>query len=180
MKGTYVKRRLALLLAATSAVATVGMFNPAPVGATDVCTGHGTMTLSAGLGLPTTTTATAAFSLGFTAGGCAVTPGFAAAGVLTGSCGHFTGEGVHGPDSEPFYLVAVGSVIVFTGELTGTLTTVEDPTDSGSCTNGTAVKFLSTGALVMFRKCPPGFDLITYKTTVNGGTIMVRKCIPNM
>ncbi|HVF74323.1 MAG TPA: hypothetical protein VM938_04690 [Acidimicrobiales bacterium] len=145
------KRRLALLLAAAS-IATVGMLAPtSPASAdTDVCAGTGTATLGApGLGYPVVTPSrTVPFSFGFTAGTCTpVKTSLSASGTVTGNCGLSTGSGST-TNGHSFSFTSTGTVLVLTGDLSGTVSAVPDATHSGSCTNGTATRFLITGEVV--------------------------------
>ncbi|HVF74321.1 MAG TPA: hypothetical protein VM938_04680 [Acidimicrobiales bacterium] len=147
------KRRLALLLAAAS-IATVGMLAPtSPASAnTDVCAGTGTATLSVGFGYPVNTVHvlhphTANFSFGFTAGTCVSKTSLSASGTVTGYCGLSSGGGAT-TNGHSFNFTSTGTVLVLTGDVTGTVSAAPDPTHSGSCTNETATRFLITGEVV--------------------------------
>jgi hypothetical protein len=149
------KRRLSLLLAAAS-IATVGMLAPtSPASAdTDVCAGTGTAVLSVGFGYPVNTVHpttphphTSNFSFTFTAGACVVkTTGLTAGGTVTGYCGLSSGTGAT-TNGHSFSFNSTGTVLVLTGNVTGTVSVVPDPAAGGSCTSDNATRFLVTGAV---------------------------------
>ena len=141
-------KRFGLLLAAT-VLSTAVMFVSPAAAHVDVCTGTGTANLSAGFSLPPVT-ATADFSFELTGVCVTLGGGVHAHGKVTGACGLSTGEGTavaHGANHD-FTFTSVGTTLTLTGEVTGEVSAVEDPLDSGSCLNGTAQNFQITGTAV--------------------------------
>ena len=143
-------KRFGLLLAATVLSTAVMFASPASAG-TDACAGTGTANLNSGFGLPVLTTSDADFSFTLTGVCASLGGGLSAQGKVTGACGLSTGEGnatVHG-HAHAFVFVSVGTTLTITGEVNGEVSVVEDPLDSGSCTNDTAQNFQVTGAVVV-------------------------------
>ncbi|HVF74980.1 MAG TPA: hypothetical protein VM938_08020 [Acidimicrobiales bacterium] len=168
------KRPAVLVLPILIALASLGV-QPASA-QEDVCTGTGNMSTGSGLGeLPTQVTTT--FSITFTAGTCALGLGFAASGTLTGACGHFTGSGISN-FGQRFALTSMGAVVVLTGRVTGVMTVVEDPTDAGSCTTGSARRFVVGAVFTKDPPCPPGYAYVFREQTINGVGVYVETCWP--
>ena len=172
------QRRIGLFLA-SAMLATIAMFAPAsPASAshTDVCAGQGNATLGAGLGYPVNTvhnlhphSTTFSFTFGLV-GACAVKVSLSATGTVTGFCGNSFGAGVTS-NAHAFSFVSVGTVLVLSGQVTGVVSALPDPTHSGSCTNETAVRFLITGAVTL-RPCNKVVTA-TVTTLAGGGNVQV-------
>jgi hypothetical protein len=145
------KTRIGLLIA-SAAIASATFFSPTPASAhTEVCVGSGVAVLSNGLGLPGLTNAHATFTFqlggGVGVGVCTASAQVNASGSVWGACGLSTGNGT--ANGHAFSFVGVGSELVVTGAVTGTVNATEDPLDAGSCTDGTATRFLVTGEAVL-------------------------------
>lgn len=149
------KLRIALAASAL-AVAAVGTAGasaaPRSAGAEvgNACSGQATATLGAGLwavGLGPEKTTTFTINITCVAG---TRGSVSASGTLTGRCGRSTGTGTI--DGQPFTLETAGTALILTprngSTVVGTGNAVSDPTvANNSCTNGTATKFLVTGAV---------------------------------
>jgi hypothetical protein len=147
------KTRIGLLIA-TAAIASATFFSPTPASAhTDVCVGTGVAVLSNGLGVPALHPANDAnftFQLGggVGVGVCLAKAQLNAHGTVSGHCGLSTGEGTT-TNGHEFKFTGVGTVLVLTGEVVGTVEALEDPLDSGSCLTKSATRFLVTGEAVL-------------------------------
>ena len=150
------KRRLGLL-AVAGLLATLGFFAPSsPASAdTDACVGQGTAILSTGFGYPQLTAKnTANFNFNFSPplGACVAKTALTANGTVNGWCGLSTGKGTT-INGHSFVFQSTGTVLVLTGEVTGTVSAAPDPTHSGSCTNKTATRFIITGSATKTHTC---------------------------
>lgn len=161
------RRRLARLLPAALVLGTLG-FVPAPPAAADtnVCAGQGVANVGPGLTYPVTATTstspavdvrvrqprTAGFAFNFSLGTCAPDLGKAlnAGGVLTGWCGHSSGQGVTS-NGHRFAWISAGGVMLFTGEVTGVGHAKPDPTWSNNTCNSVqgAFRFLIEFVVVL-------------------------------
>lgn len=142
-----------ILAASVMALAAIGVAgasaaSAAPAAApSNVCSGQGRATLSAGLwavGLGPAKTVSFNITVTCQAG---TQPSVTATGTLTGNCGRSTGSGTI--NGKPFTLETAGSALVLTGpDVAGTGNAVSDPREpNNSCTNGTATIFIVTGAV---------------------------------
>jgi len=162
------RRRIASLLGAALVLSALAVLSPAPASAdTNVCAGQGIANVAPGLTYPVTAVTTTApsldvrvrqprtsgFAFNFTIGTCAPDLGKAlnATGTLTGWCGHSSGQGVTS-NGHAFSFVSAGSFLLITGEVTGIVNAIPDPTllPGNSCNSDTgAFRFLVTGAALL-------------------------------
>lgn len=110
------------------------------------CAATGTVTLSTGIGLPTSPTANVGFTISVRCAGTDVR--VTASGTLTtASCGRSSGSGSLGT-GQTFNVETAGGTFVLTGQVTGGGQVVVDATKpNNSCLNGTATQFIATGAI---------------------------------
>ncbi len=142
------KRRIALLLAASAVATTFALgAGAAPASAdTDLCAGTGSANLSASLFYPGGAPVTASFSFGFTVGACHAKPeGLFAAGTVTGWCGLSVGAGAT-HNGHRFHWLGVGGELILTGEVTGVVNAVPNALANQFCSTG-ANSFLVQGAV---------------------------------
>jgi len=149
-------KRLIRLFTASAVVATVGFLAPAPAHAgIDECTGLGTATLGApGFSVPPNWRYT---TFSFTLNGAVCASGATtvrATGTVNGACGSSSGQGVAtvdhphvAPQDHKFAFVSEGTVLTLTGEVTGTVSALDDPNDTPSCLQGNAQRFLISGSV---------------------------------
>lgn len=134
------------------------------------------MTTTTGFWIPGVTASHGDFVFNATIGGCVPTAtSFTLQGRITGNCANLTGETDDGSHRGLF--TSVGTALLFTGSLTGVASIVEDPTDAGSCLNGTANNFLVSGSFIPLHMCPPGF---VYSPVYTNGvlSLWIEPCIP--
>jgi len=155
-------------------------FGEAPAkAANDACVFSGTMTLSpTGLGtFPTHGPNTSNFTFSGIAV-CAIKTTLSATGTVTGWCADFVGQGTTN-NGHPFSVTSKGATLVLSGTAYGAFTVVDDPTDTGSCTNKTAKQFLVSGVLAKYTPC----GVLTSETTVphplspGNNLVWVRVCV---
>lgn len=139
------KRRIALLLTA----ALVSLIAPSPASAhSDVCGGQGIARLGGGFGLPPEA-ATVDFTFQYgVLGVCASTTSLTAIGTVTGACGLSTGSGITN-SGHTFSFTSQGTVLILTGQVTGSMSAVADPGAAGNCVDGNATRFLITGVATL-------------------------------
>jgi hypothetical protein len=148
------KTRIGLLIA-SAAIASATFFTPTPASANtnDVCVGTGVAVLSNGLGVPAlhpVNHANFTFQLGggVGVGVCLTKTQLNAHGTVWGHCGLSNGVGTT-TNGHDFTFTGVGTVLVLTGEVVGTVEALEDPLDNGSCLSKSATRFLVTGEAVL-------------------------------
>lgn len=129
---------------------------PTPVHASvDSCTGTGVMTLGAGFGLLSSPSTSTTFSINMNVVCLTLSTQVSMSGFVNGWCGIMSGYGVahvgatHPPPTGHRFAISPGASEFFTGEVLGDGSTLEDPLDSGSCTNKSAVNFLITGSFLL-------------------------------
>lgn len=139
--------------------AVVAMLLAAPTGAEahiDACSGIGTMTTAAGLGLRSLHGAagfrTTLFALTLGTGGC-TSKGFSATGTISGWCDSFYGYGT--TSSGHAFAMTGGGFVLFNGNVKGLGVIVHDFTTAGSCQTTTANRFLVSLAVKKTHFIPP-------------------------
>ncbi|HEX2040005.1 MAG TPA: hypothetical protein VHF47_09785 [Acidimicrobiales bacterium] len=159
------RRRLAVLLATTLVIATLGMLPSPPPASATMCVGQGTANTGAPFyypGTPTVTTspssvavnlqvgpAYTSFSFSMTLGTCApnLAETLSAIGQVSGWCGHAWGSGVTNSGHRVVILI-VGNTIVYTGGLAGIGTIMANALAGESCVTG-ALSFIVVSALIL-------------------------------
>lgn len=166
------RRAVARLLVVALILAVAATGAPPAAAHEDVCTAQGTMHTSVPLVYPPDPRF-ANFTIGFPIGACALTfvpP--AMMGVVAGSCGLASGQGVTS-SGHPFSFLWVGTELTMTGGVVGTLHVVVDAFVGDSCLSG-ADTFIVSGSFALAHNLPDPiaplprpYDLLTLVPTLD-------------
>jgi hypothetical protein len=138
---------LRLVLPGVAAACLIGIGTPPAHAHTDVCAGTYSLVAQQPLGVPVTSTVSTGFVLTQTTGACVSGNVLKASGTLVGACGLGTGYGITSTGHQFDFTLA--AEMVFSFQVTGAMTVTEDPNDPNDCLNGTAIRFVLTGSVLL-------------------------------
>jgi hypothetical protein len=169
--------RLSVIGAAVVAIIGTHVFLRPVSADTDLCLGQGTATTGApffymGQGPPVNT----GFVFNVSLGACLAKPSLVAAGTVSGWCGLASGGGVT-HNGHRFAWIAIGGLLVVTGDLVGTGNIMPNALAGESCTSG-ADNFLLT-SVVLKVHCVATKQKTTFIVPFKGGNfaIFVKVCL---